>query len=205
MSGGRASIAGVERGTSVGPRSAATPERTLGLSRAVPAAGRGRRAPRRRRERTRVGSVGGVSPDGARLVAPLSTRSRCPRELRSGQLMVPPPEPTRIGPVRTCVGCRSKGSPAALLRVVAADGVLTPDPRRRIPGRGAWLHLDQGCLDTAERRRAFGRALRRSGELDGAPLRDYLAAHPAGDAGQQGRAPQPAGPPTAPRKQVDPS
>ena len=51
-----------------------------------------------------------------------------------------------------------------LLRVVAVEGPaglrLEPDPRRRLPGRGASLHLDPGCLDLAERRRAFGRALR---------------------------------------------
>jgi predicted RNA-binding protein YlxR (DUF448 family) len=64
------------------------------------------------------------------------------------------------GPVRTCVGCRTRERAVDLLRVVAVNGVVIPDPRRRLPGRGAWLHPDLGCLDTAERRRAFGRALR---------------------------------------------
>ncbi|MCV2396118.1 YlxR family protein [Actinotalea sp. M2MS4P-6] len=34
------------------------------------------------------------------------------------------------------------------------------DPGRSRPGRGAWLHPDQHCLELAERRRALPRALR---------------------------------------------
>ncbi|MCC5698230.1 YlxR family protein, partial [Klebsiella pneumoniae] len=71
------------------------------------------------------------------------------------------------GPVRTCVGCRVRTSSLELLRVVAEVGragpVAVPDPRRRLPGRGAWLHPDLGCLRSAERRRAFPRALRVAG------------------------------------------
>ena len=77
--------------------------------------------------------------------------------------------------MRTCIGCRKRASAADLLRVVAqkyeVDGVadafvLVPDTQRRLPGRGAWLHPDRDCLSEAERRRAFGRALRVSGHLD---------------------------------------
>ncbi len=63
-------------------------------------------------------------------------------------------------PLRTCVGCRSVAPAEALLRVVAHDGAVVPDPRRLLPGRGAHVHPDQACLDLAERRRAFARALR---------------------------------------------
>ena len=78
------------------------------------------------------------------------------------------------GPVRTCVGCRERASRADLLRVVAVEGRLVPDPRRRLPGRGASLHPDQRCLDLAERRRAFPRALRLPGPLDAAAVREAL-------------------------------
>jgi predicted RNA-binding protein YlxR (DUF448 family) len=61
-----------------------------------------------------------------------------------------------------------------LLRVVAVEGTLVPDPRRRHPGRGAWVHPDLGCLRLAERRRAFPRALRAPGELDTAAVRAFL-------------------------------
>ncbi|WP_232211832.1 YlxR family protein [Saccharomonospora halophila] len=47
--------------------------------------------------------------------------------------------------------------------MVAADGHVVVDERRRLPGRGAWLHPDRGCLGRAERRRAFPRALRAKG------------------------------------------
>ncbi|MFP5334655.1 MAG: DUF448 domain-containing protein [Actinomycetes bacterium] len=55
--------------------------------------------------------------------------------------------------------------------------VLLPDPRARRPGRGAWLHPDPGCLDLAERRRAFARALRVQAPVDVGGVRSYLAQH----------------------------
>ncbi|MFN8076966.1 MAG: YlxR family protein [Kineosporiaceae bacterium] len=86
----------------------------------------------------------------------------------------------RPGPVRTCVGCRERASRSDLLRVVAAevDGVwsVLPDPRRRLPGRGASLHPRPRCLELAERRRAFPRALRHVGPaLVLAAVRGYLS------------------------------
>ena len=82
-------------------------------------------------------------------------------------------------PVRTCVGCRKRELAADLLRVVARENgpsgwSIVPDPRRRLTGRGAWLHPTPGCLSNAERRRAFGRALRVSGQLDTSALEQYL-------------------------------
>lgn len=61
-----------------------------------------------------------------------------------------------------------------LLRVVAEDGALVPDLRRRLPGRGAWLHPALDCLHRAERRSAFPRALRVPGPLDTGLVRQHL-------------------------------
>ena len=69
-----------------------------------------------------------------------------------------------------------------MLRVVAAPKtdemsvarVLRPDPRRRLPGRGAWLHPVAECLDEAVRRRAFGRALRLASAYDASELEAYV-------------------------------
>jgi len=100
--------------------------------------------------------------------------------------------------VRTCVGCRKRGLAGELLRVVAADGLLVVDERRRLPGRGAWLHPGASCLAKAERKRAFPRALREPGALDAAALHDHAAF-----AEDNGSGTFPA--PRETRKQVDPS
>ncbi|WP_430413327.1 YlxR family protein [Knoellia koreensis] len=89
------------------------------------------------------------------------------------------PRTTHGSPTRTCVGCRRTDSWSALLRVVAeTDDTgairLTPDPRHRLPGRGAWLHPTGDCLDQALRRRAFGRALRTSTAPDPAAVTAYV-------------------------------
>jgi predicted RNA-binding protein YlxR (DUF448 family) len=71
-----------------------------------------------------------------------------------------------------------------LLRVVAVevDGVrsVVPDRRGRLPGRGASVHPVSECVDLAERRRAFARALRSAGPLDVTPLRRFVAGDEVG-------------------------
>ncbi|MDP9386753.1 MAG: YlxR family protein [Actinomycetota bacterium] len=63
-------------------------------------------------------------------------------------------------PARTCIGCRRVAPPAELVRLVRApDGTLAVG--RSLPGRGAWLCVGSPrCVDLAERRKAFSRALR---------------------------------------------
>ena len=85
-------------------------------------------------------------------------------------------------PLRTCIGCRGTDSRSVLLRVVLGTGergivVALPDPERRRPGRGAWLHPVLSCLDLAVRRRAFGRALRSSVPPDADAVADWVRAH----------------------------
>ncbi len=77
-------------------------------------------------------------------------------------------------PTRTCVGCRERAPSTCLLRFVAAGLTLRPDPGRRLPGRGAHLHPDPACFALAERRRAFGRALRLAGVPDTAELAEHV-------------------------------
>ncbi len=79
------------------------------------------------------------------------------------------------------MGCRSTGSRSDLLRVVAtregsSEPVLVVDTRRSMSGRGAWLHPDRACLELAQRRRAFGRALRLAGPPDTTAVGEYLEA-----------------------------
>ncbi|MDI6097574.1 YlxR family protein [Actinoplanes sp. NEAU-A12] len=83
-----------------------------------------------------------------------------------------------VGPTRTCVGCRKRAPASHLLRFVAADSGgdlrLLPDTARRLPGRGAHLHPDPACFAQAERRRAFGRALRLSGFANPELLAEHI-------------------------------
>jgi uncharacterized protein len=83
-------------------------------------------------------------------------------------------------PVRTCVGCRGKDDHTKLVRLVL-DGTadvpsVVPDWRRRMPGRGAWLHPDTACLQTALKKGAFNRAFR--GRVDATGLAGLFAAPP---------------------------
>jgi predicted RNA-binding protein YlxR (DUF448 family) len=87
----------------------------------------------------------------------------------------PSDQPARgVPPVRTCVGCRQRAAKSSLLRLVVAGDVIVPDPGARLPGRGAYLHPSQGCLELAQRRRALVRALRAPGPLGTGPVRKYL-------------------------------
>ncbi|GAC1443679.1 MAG: hypothetical protein NVS3B26_00450 [Mycobacteriales bacterium] len=76
--------------------------------------------------------------------------------------------------MRTCVGCRERSAKSSLLRVVADGDRLVPDPAGVLPGRGASVHPDPRCVDLAEKRRAFPRALRLAGPLDLSPVRESI-------------------------------
>jgi uncharacterized protein len=89
-------------------------------------------------------------------------------------------------PTRTCVGCRARDAQDRLLRVVAGEGEVLPDPRRRLPGRGAYLHQRSECLALAERKRAFPRALRLPGPFAVDAVRARLEA-PRAEAGDRGQ------------------
>ncbi|QNE22187.1 YlxR family protein [Kribbella qitaiheensis] len=75
---------------------------------------------------------------------------------------------------RTCIGCRKRASPTDLLRLTESGGHVLPDPGRRAPGRGAHLHPATGCLDLAERRKAFPRAFKVPGPLDTSLVREHV-------------------------------
>jgi uncharacterized protein len=63
-------------------------------------------------------------------------------------------------PVRTCVACRQEVGKAQLLRVVRRpDGSVALDPTGKLSGRGAYIHLENACVEVARKRRGLERAL----------------------------------------------
>jgi uncharacterized protein len=79
-------------------------------------------------------------------------------------------------PTRTCVGCGVREVKSRLIRVVAVGDEIVPDVSARLPGRGAYLHPSLACLEQAQRRRAFPRALRLPAALPAGKLAEYLEA-----------------------------
>ncbi|MGA8922808.1 MAG: YlxR family protein [Candidatus Dormiibacterota bacterium] len=64
-------------------------------------------------------------------------------------------------PVRTCVGCRIEGDKRTLIRVVRrAGGGAAVDMSGHAIGRGAYLHPEQACVESARKKRSLERALR---------------------------------------------
>ncbi|HYO34007.1 MAG TPA: YlxR family protein [Nocardioidaceae bacterium] len=95
-------------------------------------------------------------------------------------------------PVRTCVGCRERTTKSNLLRVVAdlsgPQRSVVPDVHARRPGRGAHLHPSLACLDLADRRSAFPRALRLEGPLDVSAIRSWISTRSQSSPGDLGPA-----------------
>lgn len=79
--------------------------------------------------------------------------------------------------IRTCIATREARPDTELLRVVQdpdVAGRVIADPKRELPGRGAWITPTQDAFELAEQRRAFGRALRLSTPVDLGHVREYL-------------------------------
>jgi len=74
------------------------------------------------------------------------------------------------------VGCGERAARPELVRVVVAGDEIVPDITARLPGRGAYLHRSLACLERAQRRKAFPRALRLPAALPAGKVAEYLAA-----------------------------
>lgn len=67
----------------------------------------------------------------------------------------------RHGRERRCIVTRETLPEAALIRFVAGpDGVVVPDLKARLPGRGAWVRADEATVRLAVRKGHFRRALK---------------------------------------------
>ena len=80
---------------------------------------------------------------------------------------------------RTCIACRKKYSwdglalPDTLVRIVRQGLVLTPDPDRKLPGRGAWVHRE--CVTQAIERKSFKAAFKTAENFDHSQLQQFIA------------------------------
>ncbi len=86
------------------------------------------------------------------------------------------------GPTRTCIATKQRRNCSELLRIVATtrpDGsvAVIADPRRRMQGRGAWITPTLEAWEIADKRRAFGRALKVSTQVDAFPVKQFIATH----------------------------
>ena len=80
----------------------------------------------------------------------------------------------QAAPIRTCIGCGERAAKSDLIRVVAAGDEIVPDVTLRLPGRGAYLHRSLACLERAQRRKAFPRALRLPAPRPVGKVAEYL-------------------------------
>jgi uncharacterized protein len=65
------------------------------------------------------------------------------------------------GPLRTCVVTREERPPEEMIRfVLAPDGTVTPDLRRRLPGRGVWVLASATTVAAAVKKRLFERGFK---------------------------------------------
>jgi predicted RNA-binding protein YlxR (DUF448 family) len=72
------------------------------------------------------------------------------------------PRQARSARERTCVVTRVVKPVDELIRfVVAPDGVVVPDLKRRLPGRGVWVTANRAAVDDAVRRNGFSRGFKR--------------------------------------------
>jgi uncharacterized protein len=66
-----------------------------------------------------------------------------------------------VGSERTCAVSGDKGPPEAMLRfALSGAGEVTPDIRRKLPGRGVWTRLDFATVRQAAAKQAFSRGFR---------------------------------------------
>ncbi len=71
---------------------------------------------------------------------------------------------------RTCLGCREVVQQQSLVRyVMAPDGEVLVDYSTKLPGRGAYTHLDRQCMEKAVRGKQFERSFRGSNRRPEAP------------------------------------
>lgn len=74
---------------------------------------------------------------------------------------------------RSCIVTRRREPPEAMIRFVRGpDGVVTPDIRAKLPGRGVWVGARAGLVAEAAKKRLFARGLKEQVETPADLARD---------------------------------
>ena len=77
------------------------------------------------------------------------------------------------GPLRTCVGCRTKRNQAEMIRLARTpDGTVSARPDA--PGRGAYVCFERDCIEHALRSGKLRKALRLGGPVSEAVTDELL-------------------------------
>lgn len=77
-------------------------------------------------------------------------------------------EAEESGNDRMCVVTRARRSPDEMIRFVAdPGGMIVPDLKRKLPGRGVWVTAASDLVDQAVRKRAFARGLKAAVDAPG--------------------------------------
>jgi predicted RNA-binding protein YlxR (DUF448 family) len=77
---------------------------------------------------------------------------------------------------RTCIVTRRRDAPEEMIRFVRApDGMVAPDIRSRLPGRGVWVTARAEFVAEAARKQAFSRSFKASSEASPTLARDVEA------------------------------
>lgn len=89
------------------------------------------------------------------------------------------PRRTKHIPQRTCVACREVQAKGALVRVVRTPEGIFPDPKGKMPGRGAYLHARRSCWERGMRENLPIALRAELTDEDRRRLTEYFAALPA--------------------------
>jgi uncharacterized protein len=95
-------------------------------------------------------------------MARLATNEQTSAEAAPGKAATATRGGGRTASWRSCIVTREVHAPDELIRfVLSPDGVVTPDIRRSLPGRGVWVTATRAKVAEAVRRKVFTRAFRR--------------------------------------------
>ncbi|ACL69540.1 RNase P modulator RnpM [Halothermothrix orenii] len=71
---------------------------------------------------------------------------------------------SRKVPVRMCIGCQTRKPKKELIRIIynKKTGEIKVDPSGKLPGRGAYICPDKGCLKKAKKGNRLNKSLKTS-------------------------------------------